>query len=118
MLLLMSMLRMCLMLMCLMRLRSLRLRVLLLPAALPLPAALLLPLPTCPPPPCPSPTPRADSIVKPYIMGKEARGGDKPQTLADMLPDWVGYGALYGVSAIPVMLAVSAILVLFYNSLK
>lgn len=35
-----------------------------------------------------------------------------------MLPDWVGYLTLYGISAIPVLLAVSAILVLFYNSLK
>jgi hypothetical protein len=56
--------------------------------------------------------------VKPYIMGKDARQGDKPQTLADMLPDWVGYGALYGISSIPALLAVGAILVLFYNSLK
>ncbi len=60
----------------------------------------------------------ADSIVKPYVMGKQARLGDKPQTLADMLPDWVGYGLLYGVSSIPALLAVGAILVLFYNSLK
>jgi hypothetical protein len=51
-------------------------------------------------------------------MGREARGNEKPQTIADMLPDWVGFGALYGVSAIPVFLAVGAILVLFYNSLK
>lgn len=58
------------------------------------------------------------SIAKPYVMGKEARAGDKPQTLADLLPDWVGYLALYGISAIPVMLAVGAILVLFYNSLR
>ena len=51
-------------------------------------------------------------------MGKEARGGDKPQTMADMLPDWVGYGALYGISSIPALLAVGAILVLFWNSLQ
>jgi hypothetical protein len=51
-------------------------------------------------------------------MGQGARGNDKPQTVMDMLPDWVGYGALYGISSIPALLAVSAILVLFYNSLK
>ena len=30
-------------------------------------------------------------------MGKEARAGERPQTLTDLLPDWVGYGALYGI---------------------
>jgi hypothetical protein len=62
--------------------------------------------------------PLADSIVKPYILGREARAGDRPQSLADLMPDWVGYGALYGISVIPVMLAVGAVLVLFYNSLR
>jgi hypothetical protein len=57
-------------------------------------------------------------IAKPYILGKDARAGERPQTLADLLPDWVGYGALYGISGIPVLLAGSAILVLFYNSLR
>lgn len=54
-------------------------------------------------------------------MGQTARNavaGEKPENLTDMLPDWVGYGALYGISTIPVLLAVGAILVLFYNSLK
>jgi hypothetical protein len=60
----------------------------------------------------------ADSIVKPYIMGKEARAGDKPQTLADLMPDWVGYGTLYGISLIPVMLAVGAVAVIFFSSLR
>jgi hypothetical protein len=58
------------------------------------------------------------SIVRPYIMGKEARAGDKPQSLTDMLPDWVGYGALYGISAIPVMLVVGAVSILFFTSLR
>lgn len=53
-------------------------------------------------------------------MGKEARAkeGEKPGGLADMLPDWVGYTTLYGISAIPLMLGLGAVLVLFYNSLK
>jgi hypothetical protein len=77
-----------------------------------------------PPPPhthkhiTPPPRPPADPVAKPYILGREARAGDKPQTLADLMPDWVGYGALYGISVIPVMLAVGAVLVLFYNSLR
>jgi len=60
----------------------------------------------------------ATGIVRPYIMGKEARKGDEPQTLTDMLPDWVGYGTLYGISVIPVLLVVGTVLILFYNSLK
>ena len=51
-------------------------------------------------------------------MGSDARKGDKPQTLADMLPDWVGFGVLYGVSAIPALLVVVTVLILFFNSLK
>lgn len=64
------------------------------------------------------PTSTATGIVRPYIMGKEARKGDEPQTLADMLPDWVGYSTLYGISVIPVLLVVGTVLILFYNSLK
>lgn len=60
----------------------------------------------------------ADTVVKPYIMGTEARQGDKPQDITDMMPPWVGYGALYGISFIPVMLVIMTVLVLFYNSLK
>jgi hypothetical protein len=60
----------------------------------------------------------ATGIVRPYVMGKEARKGDEPQGLADMLPDWVGFGTLYGISAIPVLLVVGTVLILFYNSLK
>ncbi|GIL56175.1 hypothetical protein Vafri_11582 [Volvox africanus] len=59
-----------------------------------------------------------DTVVKPYVMGDELRKGEKPQSMTDMLPGWVGYGVLYGVSAIPVMLVVGTILILFYNSLK
>ncbi|KAF5839315.1 hypothetical protein DUNSADRAFT_1092 [Dunaliella salina] len=60
----------------------------------------------------------SDTIAKPYILGKEARAGDKPKGIADLLPDWVGYGTLYGLSAVPVFIAVGTILILFYNSLK
>lgn len=43
---------------------------------------------------------------------------EEKESLADMLPDWVGYGFLYGVSAVPVIIALSAVAVLFYNSLQ
>jgi hypothetical protein len=52
------------------------------------------------------------------MMGKEARGQEKPQSGWDMLPSWIGYGALYGVSSIPVLLASGAVAVLFWNALK
>jgi hypothetical protein len=51
-------------------------------------------------------------------MSDKLRKGEQPQTLADMLPDWVGYSTLYGISVIPVLIVVATILVLFYNSLK
>ncbi|GAX81151.1 hypothetical protein CEUSTIGMA_g8584.t1 [Chlamydomonas eustigma] len=59
-----------------------------------------------------------DTVVRPYIMGADLRKGEKPQGLMDMLPSWVGYGALYGISFIPVLLVIVTVLVLFYNSLK
>ncbi|GAB4822561.1 hypothetical protein N2152v2_009607 [Parachlorella kessleri] len=43
---------------------------------------------------------------------------EKPQSPVDLLPDWVGYGALYAVSALPVVIAGTVILVLFLNSLR
>lgn len=60
----------------------------------------------------------ATGIAKPYIMSSELRKGEQPQTLADMLPDWVGYGTLYGISIIPVLIVVATVVILFYNSLK
>jgi len=77
--------------------------------------------------PAPPPTPSTDyasllkdgdTIAKPYIMGDAARAGDKPKDLADMMPGWVGYLTLYGISAIPVLLVIGTVLILFYNSLK
>ncbi|KXZ44888.1 hypothetical protein GPECTOR_61g841 [Gonium pectorale] len=79
--------------------------------------------PAAPAPPKPSASDYAsllggDTVVKPYVMGDNLRQGEKPQNMTDMLPGWVGYGVLYGVSAIPVLLVVGTILILFYNSLK
>ena len=43
---------------------------------------------------------------------------EAPQGLADLLPDWVGYGSLYLVSVIPVIITFSVIAILFFASLK
>lgn len=60
----------------------------------------------------------ADTVVKPYVMGQEARAGDKPQSLEEMLPAWVGFLTLYGISAIPVIIVVVVVSILFWSSLK
>ncbi|KAF8065950.1 Ycf3-interacting protein 1 [Scenedesmus sp. PABB004] len=60
----------------------------------------------------------ATGIVRPYVMGGDLRKGEQPQGLADMLPDWVGFSTLYGISAIPVLIVTATVLILFYNSLK
>lgn len=49
-------------------------------------------------------------------MGRDPN--EKPQGLADLLPDWVGYGALYAVSALPVFIAATVVAVIFFSSLK
>jgi hypothetical protein len=49
-------------------------------------------------------------------MGRDP--GDQPKDLADLLPDWVGYGALYFVSVLPAIIAGTVVLVLFLNSLR
>lgn len=49
-------------------------------------------------------------------MGRDP--SEAPKGLADQLPDWVGYGALYLVSIAPVLIALGAITVLFLNSLR
>eukprot|EP00798_Chlamydomonas_sp_ICE-L_P004452 gene4453-14605_t len=50
-----------------------------------------------------------DTIVMPYTMGQDARRGDKPQSIMDMLPDWVGFGALYGISALPALFVIGTV---------
>ena len=49
-------------------------------------------------------------------MGRDP--AEQPRGVADQLPDWVGYGALYLVSIAPVLIAIGAITVLFLNSLR
>lgn len=54
--------------------------------------------------------------ARPRMLGRDP--SEEPQTLADRLPEWMGYGALYAISAIPVLIAGSVIAILFFNSLK
>ena len=65
--------------------------------------------------PSPAPGWRAGQ-VRPRPMGRDR--SEKPQGFVDSLPDWVGYGLLYLISVIPVIIAGSVVVILFLNSLK
>jgi len=54
--------------------------------------------------------------ARPRLLGRDP--SEEPQSLADRMPEWMGYGALYAISAIPVLIAGSVIAILFFNSLK
>ncbi|BDA42616.1 Ycf3-interacting protein 1, chloroplastic [Coccomyxa sp. Obi] len=54
--------------------------------------------------------------ARPKMMGRDK--SEEPQSLIDTLPDWVGYGLLYFISVIPVLIAGSVIAILFFNSLR
>ncbi len=54
--------------------------------------------------------------ARPKMMSRDKN--EEPQSILDTLPDWVGYGLLYFVSVIPVLIASSVIAILFFNSLK
>jgi hypothetical protein len=72
----------------------------------------------------PATTPAADDAAAPWRREAGVRPpvgrdpNEKPQGIADMLPDWVGYGALYLVSIAPVLIALGVVGVLFANSLR
>ncbi len=69
-------------------------------------------------------TPAAEDAAAPWRQQGEVRPpmgrdpAEAPKGVADQLPDWVGYGALYLVSIAPVLIALGAITVLFLNSLR
>lgn len=69
-------------------------------------------------------TPAAEDAAAPWRKQGDVRPpmgrdpSEQPRDLADRLPDWVGYGALYLVSIAPVLIAIAAITVLFLNSLR
>ncbi|KAK9834985.1 hypothetical protein WJX81_002207 [Elliptochloris bilobata] len=68
-----------------------------------------------PGPPSPAPGWRA-AQARPRPMGRDRT--EKPQSFADSLPDWVGYGFLYLVSIVPVLIAGTVVAILFFNSLR
>lgn len=43
---------------------------------------------------------------------------ERPGSILDTLPDWVGYGTLYVITVIPVIIAVTVIAILFVSSLR
>lgn len=49
-------------------------------------------------------------------MGRDS--SEQPKGIKDQLPDWVGFVPLYLVSIAPVLIAIAAISILFFNSLK
>ena len=53
---------------------------------------------------------------QPRKMGRDPN--EKPKNLTDMLPDWVGYSAVYAVSLIPIFIGAAVIAILFFNSLR
>lgn len=43
---------------------------------------------------------------------------DVPQSFTDLLPDWMGYGFLYFVTIIPIIIVVITVSIVFVSSLK
>ena len=72
----------------------------------------------------PPTTPAADDASKPWRQLGEIRPpigrdpNEKPQGIADLLPEWVGYGALYLVSVAPALIALTMVGILFANALR
>jgi hypothetical protein len=54
--------------------------------------------------------------ARPKPLGRDPT--DAPASLADRLPEWMGYSALYLISAAPVLIAGSVVAILFFNSLR
>lgn len=50
------------------------------------------------------------------ITGRDPK--EKPQGIADMLPEWVGYSGLYAITLVPVFILGTTVAVLFFSSLK
>ncbi|GMH36091.1 hypothetical protein BSKO_03959 [Bryopsis sp. KO-2023] len=57
---------------------------------------------------------RGDQARPPIGRDKD----EKPQSLEDMLPEWMGYSFLYIVSAIPLFIGLFVVFTLFVNSLQ
>ena len=59
---------------------------------------------------------REDETARPRPMQRDK--SELPQGIADLLPDWVGYGFLYGLSGIPVFLVIAVVTLFFFSSLR
>lgn len=58
-----------------------------------------------------------EGILRPRkLLGRDKN--EAPQGITDLLPEWMGYGALYAVSAAPIVIGVGVVVILFVNSLK
>ena len=43
---------------------------------------------------------------------------EQAKNVLDLLPDWVGYGALYTLISVPVIITIAVVALLFVTSLK
>jgi len=50
------------------------------------------------------------------LIGRDKN--EKPQGIEDLLPDWIGYSAVYVVWAFPIFIGLAVVAILFSNSLK
>ena len=67
-------------------------------------------------PPAPDGASALQGRRPPKLLGRDKN--EKPTSVADLLPDWVGYSFLYALSVTPVIIFGSVIAILFFNSLK
>eukprot|EP00212_Chloropicon_laureae_P009074 CAMPEP_0197498462 /NCGR_PEP_ID=MMETSP1311-20131121/57817_1 /TAXON_ID=464262 /ORGANISM="Genus nov. species nov., Strain RCC856" /LENGTH=275 /DNA_ID=CAMNT_0043044163 /DNA_START=82 /DNA_END=909 /DNA_ORIENTATION=+ len=69
-----------------------------------------------------SPGLQGGDLAKPAANPQVGRGGEGEGEgqgsggLADLLPDWMGYGVLYSLSIVPIIITVGAVAVLWVNS--
>ena len=59
---------------------------------------------------------KGSGVARPPAPGRGE--GNIPQGIADILPDWMGYGVLYFISVIPVLIVIVTISILFFSSLS
>jgi len=62
-----------------------------------------------------APKKKGTGVARPPI-GRDKE--EAPQGISDMLPEWMGYGFLYFVSTIPVLIVIVTISILFFSSLS
>mmetsp|Transcript_10858 Transcript_10858/g.20504 ORF Transcript_10858/g.20504 Transcript_10858/m.20504 type:complete len:163 (+) Transcript_10858:499-987(+) len=58
----------------------------------------------------------AKPAANPQIGRGEEDESGLPKALADYLPDWMGYGVLYSLSIVPILITLGALAILWVNS--